>query len=156
MQVLHTNLNTNQAHIRSGPVGCGSQASGRKMQVLHTNVNANQAHIRSGPVGCGLSESVRSGSVRSGAVQFSEGGVLQLGLIDEMCPTCNTNIRSDLDQSGLVRSRERSGPDPWIKPRWRTFPECFGFLGSLEQFHTLTLSSLKTFVFVAQLHSFDK
>ena len=46
-----------------------SLASGRRMKVFHTNSNTNQAHIRSGPVGCGLSGPVRCGPVRSGAVR---------------------------------------------------------------------------------------
>ena len=65
-------------------------------------------------------------------------------------------VRSDLDQSGLVWSDVRPGPDPWIKPRWRTSPECLCFLGSLEQLHNLTLSIRNTFVFLEQLHNFDK
>ena len=65
-------------------------------------------------------------------------------------------VWSDLEQSGLVGSRVRSGPDPWITPRWRTSSECLGFLGSLEQLHTLTLSIQKVLGFLEQLHSFDR
>ena len=43
-------------------------------------------------------------------------------------------VRSDLDQSGLVWSDVQSGPDPWIKPRWRTSPDRLGFLGFFGSF----------------------
>ena len=68
-------------------------------------------------------------------------------------------FRADLEQSGLVWSRVRFGPDPWITPRWRTSSECLGVLKPLEQLHTLTLSIQKVLGFLdlpLRIHVFDR